>query len=1179
MSAKTTAAPGVDIQANLARASRFSDGRARNWSLFFFFRVMSQAEIRDTTKRTSDLLRSLSLEAQGVEAKAKAGRLQTTKLLRRLRLDLSDPSLFRSKARKDRAAEAPSPQAKQFRHWLSALVLGQGGDLQADAQAMMTTLLPPDAQAPAEKGFSGFLSSLGPTADPLGEMLSVSEWASRPEAWAAALESYGGVDEAGLKALEQGLAGVVRYEILRQGAPAFLPTTPESRPRSPIIRSEAIEERLAAAATQADLGYDETPINYAFTWNGLKALGLDKGTLASFPEPFKDGMAKRAERLRDTGPNAPPYWENVYGLPQVHGYFTGGFLVGGKERLVKEELWRRLRREVAAFNAPDSNSEGEGLRARIGAMFRPFGLEILHIEIGQEPYELWTSDADDCQYARPTRHRVEHFGFRDGLSQPFANLGLGDARPGQGTPSRNRTWSPVAPGELYLDQPDEDGRAARQPANQTLRRNGTYVVFRKLEQDVAGFRSYFARMTRNDPGEAARLAAEFVGRWPSGAPLVRSPDFDRGVSEGAEDALNDFLFAADDPKGEKCPLGAHVRRANPRDIGGRGEARRHRLLRRSISYGGPLLDPDSLGDGQPRGLLFIAMNARIDQQFEVVQAEWLNSGEFLGQAGLGRCPLTGNNSGGRLDSFWRASDASPVTGIPSFVTMRGGEYFFAPGLEALRAILAGEELSPESATPQEAQGLASAKTSGLFGPDRLAPYAFRILSSQPHAAAIKVRIPSETAENMVFVGRYDDVVQVLSNPPQGCPLQLSVRPYQESARRMTRGHDFVISTDGPDPTRERLLSILNAAWDTLKARRPLDDDMSAVIQGRLAMALRRCGPVGRIDLVDDLATAAAHGVAAEIYGVPGPTWVTELAAALPLGQQHLSEMPADWLRVLSASAPNDPGLISLQTWSAVMLADTIANLQSAQEAWAISRQAGGEMLAHIDDLLTQAQSGPAVSGYTLVDAFVENADRFVGDVEKPYQNAEKYFHEAAVIIAEVTANTVAATPSAFGGIMEFLLENNLSLRGLACREGEDLCPSLARRVIYESDRLDPVLPVLQRLCVEDVDLESGIRLTAGDRVAALMKAASLSGFVDPYEFALDPARRPPERYLMFGPQQGGRECWGKEQAMSILSASLLAAASFDDLRGVAGVQGGPRKVLGALTIALPARFTPKQAGL
>ncbi len=1153
--------PSHDIQANLVRASRFADGRTRDWSLFFFFRVMAQAEFDATLRRiTSFVSEDLAEKREKVSEDD-------------LVLDFQNPSLLNAGLWGEQPPESPGFLLNSpFHNWLKALVSACPRGLKDDA-AVMQNALSLQFKARAQRPAAGASASASELLGLMGEHVRL---VTTGGAWARKLKTaYGPAEAAGLKALQHGLLGVIKYEILRQGAPAFLST-------APTIRGESAEGRSTEGLGSA---YDPTPSNIAFSWNGLRALGVDPATLDSFPEPFRDGMALRADRLHDTGPSSPAGWEGPFGLSRVHGYFTSGFLVGGKTRRVEENLWRRLRRDVAAFNAPEAH-HGLDLRAHVGALFRPLGLEILHIELGQDPYDVHKDQSDNKEYACPRSLRVEHFGFRDGLSQPFADLKLKDPWPGQGTPSRSRTWSPVAPGELYLDLPDEDGAVALLPVNANLRRHGTYVVFRKLEQDVVGFRSFLGRQTRGDEAAADRLAAEFVGRWRSGTPLVRSPDTDRAVGENAEGEVNDFLFASDDPKGAKCPLGAHIRRANPRDTGGRNEARRHRLLRRSISYGGPLLPSESLGDGEPRGLLFVAMNARLDQQFEVIQADWLNSGEFLGQAGLGRCPLVGDHSGGKLDGFLRAGEVAPLTGIPSFVTMRGGEYFFAPGISALKALGEGQAFPPDrDETPHSGFAMGKTRTQGLFDPERLFGYGVRILTAaSAKEAAIKVNLPlagASPSERMVFVGRYRDVVQVLSGGTAEDRLEFSVKPYHESAQRITRGQDLLISTDAECPMtgpRARLRRILDAAWRKLQEKRKnrVLEDLRAEANARLAMALRRCGPAGRIDLVDDLAVSAAYGVVSRIYGVPGPDWVTELAVALPFGKQHLSELSGDWLKALKSSAPSDPGVISLQIWSAVMLGDVIANLQSAQEAWPLSRQAGGEMLSHIDGLLSKGRADAPPATFTLVDAFVANAEEFAGD-GKLYEDSGAYLRDAAVLLAELTANTLAATPSAFGGTMQFLLQNNMPIKGLAARKGaKSLTPSLAKQVIYECDRLNPVLPVLQRLCTADAELSSKATVSKGDRVAALVAAANLdeAGFQNPSQYSLN---RPQADYLMFGVQNSGRQCWGQDIAMEILTACLGAAASLKDLRGIAGKAGGPRKALSALTIALPARFTPGHA--
>ena len=460
---------------------------------------------------------------------------------------------------------------------------------------------------------------------------------------------------------------MILHELLRQGAPIFLDEQPGSGstadgpvPVLPVLRGEACEaERLKSS--EAIDRRDQHRIHY----RGLEALDLHPYALASFPEAFKEGMAARAERLGDVGPSAPENWEGEFGLPGMHGYFTVGSNLE-RERCYSERFWRALREEVRLFNDPTVD-DGAELRAWIGLMFRLVGLEIVHIELGQDPYQVDRRDDPDGRIIRPPQ-RMEHFGFRDGISQPFVDMGLGDTLPGGGTPDRRGTWTPVAPGEIYLDRLDESDQAHLLPLPDVLRTGSTYVVFRKLEQDVEGFSAFLEQQRPSDKIAQNRLAAQFFGRWPNGTSLVRSPHAERSTAGVATEARSTTSLAA--RSAGKNAAGAHVRRSNPRDTGGRNDVRHHRILRRGIAYGGPLVPEGGAFDGEKRGILFIAANARIDLQFEVVQGDWLNRGDFLGQAGLDRCPIAIPHAACRpLPRKWRVA---PVTDF-RFRDPRGGD--------------------------------------------------------------------------------------------------------------------------------------------------------------------------------------------------------------------------------------------------------------------------------------------------------------------------------------------------------------------------------------------------------------------------------------------------------------------------------------------------------------------------
>ena len=779
--AAAPAAPplAASVQAHFGRAAKFANNKTRDWTVFFFFRILTEAEFEEDLRRierVGRLLREGADERALGELRIAAGEVWTTPNTGR------EP--FRDLSANQSVGGAslaePLPAAGAFRAFLKAVVDNDFAPLKAIEEKWFATagasLGRTGEDALSEPHFEARLEALAAhvydrrrsniaddAAGDLGRMWAqfgiAPEPGSHRHVWALLrsilLESYfktarsverfdqfgegKGAAEAGRRALGGGLAGVVLYELLRLLQPAKARAVNYRGPdrvAPAMVRSELVEQQTSP--DRHALSWDSCPVNFVFTFAGLAALGVNCQTLASFPEPFQQGMAARADRLGDTGPSAPLAWDEPLGLnattnqESVHGYFTGGFVVGDDDHPVEASLWDRLRADIAAFNA---GSEGEGVHLRnlLNFWFRRWGLEIVRMEFGEDPYEVDRNG--HVHRVRRGPYRVEHFGFADGVSQPFAFLGPQvpfDPPPGGGTPAPNRTWAPLAAGEIYLSEPDEDGAVQEAPLNALLRQGSTYVVFRKLEQQVPEFHAFLLDHRPDDPHAQLKLAAEFVGRWPYGASLVVSPDRPLGLGANPQRVINDFLYAADDPRGQRCPLGAHARRMNPRDTGGTDEVRRHRILRRSISYGGPFLPPDADGDGRRRGLLFIALNSRIDMQFELVQSRWIDGGEFLGQVGLDRCPIVGAHEGKAGDAFLEAGAAAPVTHLPRFVMTRGGDYFFAPGIDALRAIAEGFPFPPDGPPPYDGVSMGDAYTPSLFNPlldaDRLAGYADEILS-------------------------------------------------------------------------------------------------------------------------------------------------------------------------------------------------------------------------------------------------------------------------------------------------------------------------------------------------------------------------------------------------------------------------------------------------------------------
>jgi Dyp-type peroxidase family len=439
-------------------------------------------------------------------------------------------------------------------------------------------------------------------------------------------------------------------------------------------------------------------VNIAFTHSGLQALGVHPGALERFPPAFREGMAPtdlhhRSRLLGDVGRNDPSDWVWGGGPPdkRVDLLLMVYATTKGELDSVVRSLLRNVCTSGAATMCPDPPLDGQLMPDGTNPAGRPLFRE--------------------------------HFGFADGISQPEIE---GGHRASKRVADRGSIHL-VKPGEFVLGYADGDGTVAAgisidarldpyallppagsgQDGVRDLGRNGTFLVFRQLEQDVPEFRKFIegAAGASASPQDAEEFAARLVGRHRDGKPLIE------GDSERTRS--NEFTYA--DPHGFACPVGAHIRRANPRDslaadpAAALKSANRHRLLRRGRPYG-----PSVNEAGQPnasRGMLFICLNADIERQFEFVQQNWINNTVFGGladeQDGLVGAP------GGTPGCFTVQSQTvrQRTLKIPAFITVKGGEYFFLPGLSTLRYIasLAGID----------------ARTPAGFGQSVLAPFVGR----------------------------------------------------------------------------------------------------------------------------------------------------------------------------------------------------------------------------------------------------------------------------------------------------------------------------------------------------------------------------------------------------------------------------------------------------------------------
>jgi cytochrome P450 len=487
----------------------------------------------------------------------------------------------------------------------------------------------------------------------------------------------------------------------------------------------------------------------------------------------------------------------------------------------------------------------------------------------------------------------------------------------------------------------------------------------------------------------------------------------------------------------------------------------------------------------------------------------------------------------------------------------------------------------------------------LFDADRLYGYAIEMLYlSSP---VVRVSLPSPNpkdpeASPVVFVGRHAHVSRILSTVETARKkIVYSVAPYQEAGRRISRGYDLIIGTEPGSDTadkHQRMHVLLDEAWEILRASPNFYARLQGIIKRNIEAALRRTGPSKRIDLVHDLPSTAVYGIVAEIFGTPGPDWLTEIAVALPFARQHFGELHPDWLTALKGATPDNPGLATMQIWSILLFADIVGNYDHQQELMGLSLQAGSEFLTQLDTLLAVARSQPERRPKTMIQAFVALQDKYMRQYPKAYASADNYYAEVRMLLMELAGSAIAIIPTAFGSIMDSLLDFGIDLSRLipillAAPEFASGASSLkpgdgVTRLIYETSRLKPTFRMLMRRCVQGDDVNQPgtppIPIKKGEWVAALVAAANVDPgvFKDPMIFSLAPFLPGPDRdldkYLLFGALKRGRECWGRERlALQVLKECVKAAGRLQNLRRVAG-DGGTLQTLVGVNVDLNARF-------
>jgi Dyp-type peroxidase family len=416
----------------------------------------------------------------------------------------------------------------------------------------------------------------------------------------------------------------------------------------------------------------ETWIHVALTANGVKKFGLELppshnayafknlspnsrkdptiylkngSVVIDQNDPYNAGMRRRSQILADKGKDDPQRWIEPFNLSYD--------LIDGVLRI-------------------DSDDPQDADKATIDLIneFTEEGIVCIGLQKGTAIFN------------GHGKH-IEHFGFRDGVSQPLFR-GIDDDE--------------IARRKIEKDVNDPKKfvlfglKGDREWAN-----DGSFMVFRRLSQDFAAFWKFMGQNSRKYKLSPTNLAAKFVGRWRSGAPLAKFPSGDPNLPTKFDD--NDFSYLhnerhrkLNDPRGEKTPRFAHIRKVYPRDDGASADpeqndkiADTHRILRRGIPFG-PLFVVDPKAE---RGLLFVCHQIDLEQQFEFIQQMFVNNPFFPKQdtqvpEGHGVDPIIGKRRGREFVNFLQNGKFTKITGLKQWVTTTGGEYFFSPSLSALK---------------------------------------------------------------------------------------------------------------------------------------------------------------------------------------------------------------------------------------------------------------------------------------------------------------------------------------------------------------------------------------------------------------------------------------------------------------------------------------------------------------
>lgn len=847
-----------------------------------------------------------------------------------------------------------------------------------------------------------------------------------------------------------------KYFFLSISDPVFLAQSIQQSAFTGLLLSEQKVLRMAEHNT-SDIKH-RCFINIGFSYSGLIRLGLPNEVLKQFPPAFKEGMAKRAHFIGDQGSDSPMNWESFYGSQHIHLLIGVNYMPWLEPYFTVPKQWSQQQQD-AHFQQIDAcwKELCNGQDSILGT----------HCLIQEQAHVI-----------RSDTQVKEHFGFADGVSQPCINDGMPRKGVGGKKKTNDSNWEPLAAGEFLLGYYDELGmknvaQCSKSTVNpllpesadssaaayQQLTMNGSFLVYRKLEQDVIGFRAF----CESNGGIADKL----VGRKADGTPLVNGETVPRA---------NDFDFA-DDPDGVACPFASHVRRVNPRLTltAGLNEGTvlvdQHRIIRRGMAYG-PYIEPGSK-DTDPearRGLHFFCYNARVDSQFEFIQKNWINNCDFMHMSSPIVDPIVGNRQNGDLGQFSFDRSTKPLFGLQQYVHVKGGEYFFTPGLASLSLIATlTQPTDPFLAPKQHIQPFDSLKSD----PIDVRQYvdANKLLTG---SRFVKLWIKTEECKiPYYYFAHPDDLQQIL-----GRPNLFTNDLYSKRIQKLTNA-DMLLSlreSNDRDVLKKR-------SWALLEPQN-LKQTLKAVLQPELNSIRAVLTNDKSIDLVEGLSRRLPLAIIKGFYGVePVAVRCGELASKTQLAhyfdRTSYDVLPIQWQQNYAQYGFHTTADETLLFWARMLFLEVFLNQYGVKFISALAFNAAQEFMPHIDQQIAAKQKNPCNQD-TLMSKFITMYQRDYGySGNKLTAAVRQSLLELIVGSTDTTAKGIAMVVKTLLGFGQDLvtglftiLHGNVQgvtvlqrwLSGDYAPEQEAQLDAVLDGVITTCLRVEPVAPLLPRYC-------------------------------------------------------------------------------------------------------------------